>query len=215
MNTATRIGLLMAPAFILFSGMSFGQKSTAAEALYRCRDANGQMRFGSAMPVECTGRDTEVLSSRGNVLRIIEGAGTRAKRLEEEAVAAQVQKGREEQALRDRVLIDTYLTVADIERLRDQRLDLVEAQLKVSEQHIATLHDRISRLRQQSARFKPYAEVPNAPPLPDHLAEEIINTVKSIGVDRQTIDIKRNEQETMTANFARDINRFKELKGLK
>jgi hypothetical protein len=73
----------------------------------------------------------------------------------------------------------------------------------------------VTRLRQQTARFKPYNEQPNAPPLPDHIAEEIINTVKSLVTDRQTIDIKRAEQETMTANFARDSQRFKELKGIK
>jgi hypothetical protein len=87
--------------------------------------------------------------------------------------------------------------------------------LRVAEQHIATLYERVARLRQQSARFKPYSDQPNAPPLPDHIAEEIINTVKSVVTDRQTIEIKRAEQATMTANFTRDIQRFKELKGLK
>lgn len=214
MRIATRFGLCAVT--LLFAASAFAQQKAGGgkEAFYRCKDASGKAHFGSSMPPQCQGIDTEVISQRGNVMRVIEGAETKAKRLESEAIAAQTQKEKEEQALRDRVLIDTYLTVADIERLREQRLDLVEGQLRVAEQHIATLHERVARLRQQSARFKPYADQPNAPPLPDHIAEEIINTVKSLATDRQTIAIKRAEQETMTANFARDIQRFKELKGL-
>jgi hypothetical protein len=167
------------------------------------------------MPVECQGRDTDVLNARGTVLRTIEGAGSRSSRLEREAAEAEEQKRKEEQYQRDKVLIETYLSVEEIERLRDQRLDLLTAQLRVAEQHIATLRERLVRLRDQTARFKPYSDKPNAPPLPDHLAEDLVGTVKSIAVDEQTIQIKRDEQATMTANFDRDIKRFKELKGIK
>jgi len=211
---------LVRRAFLLFAtsvcaSATVHAQATGTEAYYRCKDAKGQAHFGTSMPPQCTGFDTEVISQRGNVMRVIEGEATHTKRLESEAETARLQKEKEEQALRDRVLIDTYLTVADIERLREQRLDLVETQLRVAQQHIATLHERVTRLRQQSARFKPYSDQPNAPPLPDHIAEEIINTVKSLATDRETIAIKRAEQETMSANFARDIQRFKELKGLK
>jgi hypothetical protein len=132
-----------------------------------------------------------------------------------EAVEAAKQKQIDDQIQRDKVLIETYLSVEEIERLRDQRLDLLTAQLKVAEQHIGTLRDRLIRLRDQSKRFKPYSGIATSPPLPDHIAEDLVGTVKSIMVDQQTIDIKRDEQATMTANFDRDIKRFKELKGIK
>jgi len=212
MHIAIRCALLAISALSVTE--AYAQASGKA-AYYRCKDAKGQSHFGTSMPPQCQGFDTEEISQRGNVVGVIEGEATRTKRLESEAETTRLRKEKEEQALRDRVLIDTYLTVADIERLREQRLDLVETQLRVAQQHIATLHERVARLRQQSARFKPYSDQPNAPPLPDHIAEEIINTVKSLATDRETIAIKRAEQETMSNNFARDIQRFKELKGLK
>jgi hypothetical protein len=201
----------------LLSTTGFGQQKPgeSREAFYRCKDVNGQTRFGSAMPPECVGRDTDVLNDRGTVLRTIEGAGTRASRMEKEANEAEAQRIKEEQYQRDKVLIETYLSVAEIESLRDQRLDLLTAQLRVAEQHIATLRERLVRLREQSARFKPYSDKPNAPPLPDHIAEDLVGTLKSIAVDQQTIDIKSDEQAKMTSNFDRDIKRFKELKGIK
>jgi hypothetical protein len=183
------------------------QSSGNREAYYKCKD--------TSMPPECQGRDTEVLNLRGMVVRTIEGAGTRSSRIERETAEAQEQQAKEDQYKRDKVLIETYLSVEEIERLRDQRLDLLTAQLTVAEQHIATLRDRLMRLREQTARFKPYSDKPNAQPLPDHLAEDLVGTVKSIAVDEQTIQIKRDEQATMTANFDRDIKRFKEIKGIK
>jgi hypothetical protein len=200
---------------VLLANSAVAQSTGSREAYYKCKDAKGQTQTGSSMPVECQGRDTDVLNARGTVLRTIEGEGTRSSRMEREAAEAEEQKKKEEQYQRDKVLIETYLSVDEIERLRDQRLDLLSAQLKVAEQHIATLRERLVRLREQTARFKPYSDKPNAQPLPDHLAEDLVGTVKSIAVDEQTIQIKRDEQVTMTTNFDRDIRRFKELKGIK
>jgi hypothetical protein len=184
-------------------------------AYYKCKGANGQIYTGSSMPVECEGRDTDALNARGMVVNTIEGAGTHSVRMEREATEAAEQKEKSAQLQRDKVLIETYLSVEEIERLRDQRLDLLTAQLRVAEQHISTLRERLGRLRDQSARFKPYSDKPNALPLPDHMAEDLIGTVKSIAVDEQTIQFKRDEQATLTVKFDRDIGRFKELKGIK
>jgi len=198
-----------------FATAVFAQSKDSIESFYRCKDANGQIRIGSSTPPECIGRDTEVLNQRNVIVRVIEGEGTRSSRMAKEAEQAERQKKIEEQAQRDKVLIETYLSVEEIERLRDQRLDLLTAQLKVAEQHIATMRDRLGRLREQAARFKPYSDKPNALVLSEQLASDLVGTVKGIAVDQQTIDIKRNEQETMTTNFDRDIKRFQELKGIK
>lgn len=216
MNTLLRAFLVLLANLIAAScWVAHGAERPAEEAMYRCKGPDGKLRVGSDQPAECVGRDTEVLSKSGTVIRVIEAQGTREKRLEQEAVTQQTQKAKEEKALRDRVLLDTYISVGDIERRRDQRLDLLDAQLKITEQHLSTLKDRIARLRDDTARFSPYSSKPNSPPLPDHLAEEIVNTIKSMATDQQTIDIKRDEQQTMTVKFEQDIKRFKELKGIK
>ena len=184
----------------------------AQASFYRCKDASGKTLLSNSMPPECRGRDTEVLNSSGSVIEVIESDVTKAKRMAQEAEETQRLKERNESLQRDRMLLETYLSVADLERLRDQRLELLQAQLKVAEQHIGTLEERLNQLRQQTARFKPYNQAANAPPLPDHLAEALINTLRSIEVDRATIESKRQEQKELSAGFARDIERFKQLK---
>ena len=191
------------------------QKTPTREAFFRCKDRNGQTHYGDSMPAECAGLDTEVLNDRGMQVRLIEGEATRQKRLLREAEEAKVRKERETHALRDRTLIETYLTVEDIERLRDQRLEQLSAQYRLTEQNITALRDRQTRLEAQIARFKPYSDKPNAPALPDHLAAEMVNTVNGLRVYQESLTANRKEQAELTAAFDADIKRFKELKGIR
>jgi hypothetical protein len=200
---------------MVYSNLTAAQSRSSREAVFRCKDRNGQTHYGDSVPPECAGLDTEVLNENGIQVRLIEGEATRLKRLQREAEEAQIRKEQDRRALRDRTLIETYLSVEDIERLRDQRLEQLSAQYRLTEQNIASLHERQIRLEAQVARFKPYSDKPNAPPLPDHLAAEMVNTVKSMRVYQESLAANRKEQAELTASFDADIKRFKELKGIR
>ncbi len=200
---------------MVYSNLTAAQSRSSREAVFRCKDRNGQTHYGDSVPPECAGLDTEVLNENGIQVRLIEGEATRLKRLQREAEEAQIRKEQDRRALRDRTLIETYLSVEDIERLRDQRLEQLSAQYRLTEQNIASLHERQTRLEAQVARFKPYSDKPNAPPLPDHLAAEMVNTVKSMRVYEESLAANRQEQAELTASFDADIKRFKELKGIR
>jgi len=206
--------VLASTAALPQSRQSSGSKKSGGESVFRCVDANGQIQFGDSQPPQCFGRDTQVLNERGTVLRVIEGEQTRAARLKTEAQEAVARKQREERALRDRMLIETYLSVEDIERLRNQRLELLEAQVNVTKQNMVAMRDRQAKLQDQVARFRPYSDDPDALPLPDHLAEDMVNTVRSMQTYQKSITSKLAEQEQLKAEFTRDIARFKQLKGL-
>ena len=208
----------MAIGFALLAAVAAQAQSkpgSGHEAFYRCKDGSGQTHYGDSMPPACMGFDTEVLNERGMLVRMIEGERTRAARIEREAVELKTRKEREARAQRDRMLIDTYFAVADIERLRDQRIELLVSQYKVTEQSIRNLRERQARLEQQIARYKPYNDKTNAPPLPDHLAEEMVNTVNGARVYAESLVKNKQEQAEVKATFESDIRRFKELKGLR
>jgi uncharacterized protein DUF4124 len=189
--------------------------STSREAFFRCKDRDGQTHYGDSMPPECSGLDTEVLNDNGMQVRLIEGDATRQKRLQRESEEAKARKEKDQRAQRDHTLLETYLTVDDIERLRDQRLEMLDAQYRVTEQNMATLRERQTRLQAQIARFKPYSDKPNAPPLPEQLGAEMVSTVNGLRVYQDSLIANRKEQTQLTESFASDIKRFKELKGLR
>jgi hypothetical protein len=155
--------------------------------------------------------DIEVLDDTGRVVRIIPG------RQSLEAIEAQraAEAAQKENAQRDRTLLATYLSVADIERLRDQRLELLVQQAHVTEQYISNLRARESRLVDDVQRYRPYNPAPKAPVLPDHVAEDIVNTVNGLQVYEQELAKNTAEQQQLRSEFDSDIARFKQLKGLK
>ncbi len=210
---------IIATTFVLVAlahaAAAAAQSRASREAVFRCKDRDGQTHYGDSMPPQCAGMDTEVLNDRGMQVRLIEGEGTRQKRLEREAVEAKVRKEKEQRALRDRTLTETYLSVEDIERLRGQRLEQLDAMYRVTEQNLSSLRERQTRLEAQIARFRPYSDKPNAPPLPDHLASEMVNTVKGLRVYQESLAANRREQKELNEQFDSDVRRFKELKGLR
>ena len=205
---------LLLVACALVAGVADAKASGPAgsdEHIYRCRSASGQSFFGQNIPPECMGADVEVLDQTGRVVRLIPGAKT----LEQLTAQKAADDAKAAAAQRDRTLLATYLTVSDIERLRDQRIDLLEQQNVVTRQYITNLRAREARLMESVQRFRPYSAKPNAPALPEQIASEIINTVKGLQVYEQELTKNTTERERVTAEFAADISRFKELKGIK
>lgn len=208
--TSAAAALLLAAPLLLEAA---GKKAPppGGEEVYRCRNARGQYEYGQNIPAPCMEQDIEVLDSSGRVVRVMPG------RRSLEQVAAQ--KAQEDAAKaagqRDRTLLATYLSVADIERLRDQRLELLEQQTRVTEQYIANLREREARLMTDVQRYRPYSDSLKAPPVPDHLAEEMVNTVNGLQVYEVELAKNTTEQDKLRAEFDADITRFKELKGVR
>jgi hypothetical protein len=195
---------------VLVNAANQGQPPSGEE-VYRCRDANGRFVYGQAIPAPCMEQDIEVLDGSGRVVRLIPG-----RRSLEEAAAQKAQEDAiKAAAQRDRTLLATYLSVADIERLRDQRLELLEQQSRVTEQYIANLRERESRLMTDAQRYRPYNDAPKAPPVPDHLAEEMVSTVNGLHVYEEELAKNTAERNRLRTEFDADIARFKELKGVK
>jgi len=184
--------------------------SHANEAFYRCRNARGQSFVGQAIPAECMDTDIDVLDKAGRVVRTIPGRRSMDQVNQQKAAA----DARTASAQRDRILLATYLTVADIERLRDQRVEQLEQQALVTQQYITNLRARQGRLMEDVQRYRPYSPKPRAPALPETMAEELVNTVNGLQVYEQELKKNTAEQARLRAEFGSDIARFKELKGI-
>ena len=202
--------LVVAPA-IVHAATKKASKHLVSEEVYRCRDGKGQYQYGQSIPAVCMDQDIEVLDETGRVVRIIPGRRS----LEQVAAQKAAEDEAKAAAQRDRTLLATYLTVADIERLRDQRLELLEQQSRVTEQYIANLREREARLMADAQRYYPYSTKPKAQPVPEHLAQEMVNTVNGLQVYEEELAKNTAERNQLRTEFDADIARFKELKGVK
>ncbi|HEX7373792.1 MAG TPA: hypothetical protein VF277_02385 [Steroidobacteraceae bacterium] len=181
----------------------------SGEVVYRCKDERGRSIMGQAIPAECMDADVDVLDRTGRVVRTIPGRRSMEQINQQKADADAVKAAQQ----RDRTLLATYLTVEDIERLRDQRVEQLEQQVLVTRQYITNLRARETRLMQDVQRYRPYSGKAGAPPLPEQLAAELVNTVNGLQVYEQELTKNMAEQQQLRAEFNADIARFRELKG--
>ncbi len=206
-----RLKLLVVGPLLL--GMA---QASAEQTLYRWVDDEGIVHYSDHVPQVYSSQDLDVLNSQGVAVRHVEGAATEEElaaraRLaalgEAEAVAAL------EQARNDKVLLDTYLSIEDIERLRDRRLGLLGSQLNATELYLENLIKRLSELQLTAQNFRPYSDNPDARPVPQYLELDMTRTADAIKVYEETLGRSRDQHETLTEAFARDIQRFQELTG--
>lgn len=183
--------------------------------LYRWVDADGNVHYSDTIPPHQANRDRSILNSQGVAVGFEEGEITPEERAEKrrlEAIAEAERAAKAEVARRDRMLLETYLSVQDIEDLRDRRLELLESQIKVTELYLSNLRKRLVNLQQEASAYKPYTSREDAPEIPPNLALDINRTMASIDSYEQTLRRTRVDQEALRASFDRDIERFKELK---
>ena len=195
---------------------SIGSAQRTQPKQYKWTDANGNVYYSDTVPPEHANRDREVLNDQGVRIGSEEGEITEAERAiaaEREAAAEADRIARETIARHDRMLLSTYISVADIEDLRDRRLELLESQIKLTEVYLGNLRKRLLALQAEASDYKPYSTRDGAPQIPQGLALDISRTTASITLYEQTLARTRMDQAALRESFDKDISRFRELKG--
>lgn len=190
--------------------------TATAQKLYRWVDDQGVVHYGDSIPPEFANHDRSVLNQHGVAVGFEEGEITPEERAADEQRAAEDQvrrTARAEANRRDNMLLETYLSVEDIEDLRDRRLELLESQIKVTELYLTNLRKRLVTLQGEASGYKPYTQREDAPQVPENLAIDLSRTTASINTYEQMLSRTRQDQEALKSSFEKDIQRFKELKG--
>lgn len=205
--------LLPAVMLAVLAGAA-GAQSDKQKKLYRWVDKNGQVHYGDSVPAEYAEQDRDVLNRQGLPVGREEGTITPE---EAAAIAAAEKAARDEQKrkLRDRVLLQTYQSVQELEVLRDNRLELVDAQLTIQEQSLSNLRAQRAQIERIAARYAPVNTGADAPPLPDEIAEDLERSSSDIQTQEANLERRRQERENIRRTFETDIERYKELRAIR
>jgi hypothetical protein len=198
-------------AVTLLASAGFAATGTGnGRTLYKWVDEQGVTHYGDHIPPEYASQEQHVINSQGIELNRLEAQKS------PEQLAAEDQKKLEAQQSqnRDRNLLNTYASVQEIERLRDQRVTLLSDQIKVTSQFLEVLSGKLKKLRESSAHFKPYSTDPHAAVMPDQVADDLVRVANDIRTQQENLREKRSEETAMSKQFESDIARFKELKGI-
>jgi hypothetical protein len=176
--------------------------------VYRWVDEHGVVHYGDRVPPQYAQKEATVLNDQG-----VEVGRLSAEKTPEELQASE----REEEQLQrqkqhDEFLLTTYTSVADIEQLRDERLEQLKGQRVAAEQYIAGLHERLMTLQARAMEFKPYNAESQARRMPDDLAEQLVRTVNEMRSQRNALAAKDQQESAVRTQFQADIDRYRELR---
>ncbi len=174
---------------------------------YSWVDKNGERHYGDAVPPEYAQQERRVLNSQGVEIQRVD-AEKNAQQLAEDRKKTQAI---EDRAQHDRFLLTTYTSTKDIERLRDERLDQIDGQIKATIAYIESIEARLKTLQQRALNYKPYNTKPDARRMPDDLAEQLVRASNEVRAQHRSMDRRKQEQITVRAQFEADIARYREL----
>lgn len=191
--------------FVLFASLL----TSAQAGLYRWIDDDGNVHYGDKVPAQYLKKEHEELNAQGTLVQKHDRALTPEEEAEKEKLEAELERKENErraQALRDRVLTDTYTTERDLVAARDARLEAVNSQLQLSKDIIESSKIKVEKTAKLIESLKASdRQVPEATYA--KLEREKLQLATQQGV-QQGHQLKREE---VIKQFDGYINRFREL----
>jgi hypothetical protein len=180
---------------------------------YTWLDDEGVRHYGDKIPAEYADKPKSVINEHGVVVGHIDGKKTEEE-IEAERVAKELKMQKELQLRADRALLATYQSVGEIEMHRDRRIELFQAQSRVTELYLRNLDRRLLQLKEESKNYRPYSSDPSAPMVEPKLIREIQETESTIVRHQKNLEKYQQDEADIIERFDGDIHRFKNLKGL-
>ena len=190
--------------------LMFSHPGFAAGSLKKWKDKDGQWHFGDVIPPEYSQQSHEELNKQGMTIEVQERAKTDAEIAEQkkqEAIEAEKRKQAEEQARNDRILLDTYSSVDDIEMMRDGKITAIDSRISLAQTRIAKLKEDLDERMETAATLERSGKSPN-----QELLMDIESLRRQLKNQEDFIKQQNGERTEVKASADKDIERFKQLK---
>jgi len=181
--------------------------STSAQT-YSWTDEDGNVHYGDSIPPEYRDQEQRTLRDGVEVDRT-DRALTEEEREElrrQEELAAEAERAAELQRQRDQQLMRLYASVEEIQRVRDDRVDGLRSQIRLTASNLESLEDDLESVE---SRLDGYEERDEAPP--EHLETRFETLANRITDRQQQLMDLEDQLEQVRNRFDNDIERFTEI----
>lgn len=181
-----------------------------AVRIKKCQDSAGNWHYGDSADEECARSKVFELDTRGIQRKEIAAPLTDAElqaREQNREQDEQARKSAEQQQRRDQQLLATYALEDDIILTRDRRVGDIEAQIRASQETLASLRGSLTRLQTQAA-----TEQRTGKTITPQTAKTIANNEAQIAKHEAHVEKLKKDQETTRTQYQTELERFRELK---
>ena len=183
------------------------------QKLYRWVDAEGNVHYGDSIPAEYAELEKQVLNQHGITVDTLTGKKT-PEQLAAEQRQIELARELEERKRADQALLATYMSIEEILMHRDRRIELFQAQTRVTELYLRNLQRRLDSLMVDASSFQPYSDNPDAPMIDRDLTDDIAETKDTIERHEGNLQRFKSDESNIVDRFEIDILRFKRIEGL-
>jgi hypothetical protein len=183
------------------------------QKLYRWVDSEGIVHYGDSIPAEFTDLERHVVNNHGITVGVMRAKRT-AEEIAEDLRQDELRQTREVQRRQDKALLATYVSVDEIIHHRDRRIELFQAQARVTELYLSNLNRRLDNLQEEASNYRPYSADPDAEMIDPNLARDISTTKGTIERHQANLERFRQDEQNIVARFDGDVDRFKRIKNL-
>jgi hypothetical protein len=172
-------------------------------------DDKGQRMCGDRVPPEYAGKDRDIMKGgrvveTKKILTPEEAAAERAKKKAEENAKNEAHR----RAQYDRALLETFRSAKDIEKMRDERLLLVDSRIAALQKNSADTDKGLAGLQARAEKMKQ-----DGKPVDKKLEEQIKQFEKSQAQNTRALKRNQEERDSIVTKFGEDLARYNELKG--
>jgi hypothetical protein len=190
--------------------------ATMAGSIKCWTNKEGVRECGTAVPPEYSQQRIEIINERGIVVDVREAAKTKEQLEAEKREAARLAKlkeeesrRREEQRMRDMVLLNTFTTERDLEISYDDKVKAIRSIIEITNNHTHNLNENLKDVQKKAANYERAGEKP-----PKAVFEEMDNLKRQIMENDKYIAEKEGEINVLRQKYEADLKRFRELKGI-
>jgi hypothetical protein len=182
-----------------------------AHSIKKCQAATGQWHYGDTAAEECAKSRITVITEQGTTKKVIPAPPTEQELKAQEArreTEAEEKKKAEDRTRKDTLLLSTYGVESDIIYVRDRKIAQIESQVKASEDTLKSLRAALTRMEAQAVD----ESKGNKEGADKTTAKNIKQTRAQITRHEAAIAVKRKEQEDLRQQYAKELERYRELK---
>jgi chromosome segregation ATPase len=182
-----------------------------SQKLYKWVDKDGVVHYGSTVPPEYANQQLQILNSEGVTVQTVAAPKTPeelAKDKQAKAEAAAKAKQEKAQQENDQMLLDTYTSVADIERDRKSRLAAIDSQIKFINNSVSGLQNTLNNYQSQADRLTKAHK-----PIPASLKKNMDDTQAQLDINQKLLLQQEQNKQEVQDRYNAYIKRYQQLTG--
>ena len=200
MTTSSRL------VFACIIGAVASQVLAGGPTLFRYKNDQGKMVMTSVLPPEIAEKGYDIVTISGEVVQHVEPAPPPEKREAMQEAAAKAV----EQAKYDKALVLKYGSLAELMKAQKRKSEESDAKLSVLTSNLTDIKNQIELQLSTAAKYEREGRV-----VPDTVLKSLEALYASQEQTEDSIKLKKNEIDEEKKRFDFELNRYKQLKGLR